>query len=216
MRTWLALALILAAFAGGCATPRAQSAFGPPPRDELLQPLASDSDVVDGVRINANTWLKSYPVSAEGGLASIRRQLDRLGPTSDVTGQRFDGLTTWALRWGFNYDETSGSCKVRNATIEVEAVVTLPELQGPDALPPGELALWQDYAGKLRSHEDGHVNIYLTAARQLREQIFQTQPMPDCRSLAAVLNQKGNAMIETIRYTDRLYDAATGHGAVFP
>jgi hypothetical protein len=40
--------------------------------------------------------------------------------------------------------------------------------------------------------------------------------MPDCASLASLLDQLGEAMIETIRYNDRLYDAATGHGAVFP
>jgi len=216
MRTWLAVALILAVLAGGCAAPRAQSAFGPPPRDELLQPLIADSDVLEGVRVDANTWLKTYPVSAEGGLASIRRQLDRLGPNSDVTGRRFDGLTTWALRWAFNYDQTSTGCRVRSATIQVEAVITLPELQTEDALPPGELDLWRDYAAKLRSHEDGHVSIYLTAAHELRDQFLSTAPTPDCRSLALVLGRQGDAMIETIRYNDRLYDAATGHGAVFP
>jgi predicted secreted Zn-dependent protease len=83
-------------------------------------------------------------------------------------------------------------------------------------LPAEELDLWHDYQDKLRAHEDGHVNIYLTAAYDLRQQVLDTAPMPDCASLASVLDQKGEAMIETIRYNDRLYDAATGHGAVFP
>ena len=216
MRIWLAVALTLAVFAAGCAQPQAQPAFGPPPRDELLRPLFSNFDVLEGVRINENAWLKTYPVRAEGGLNSIRRQLDRLGPISDLTGQRFDALTTWGLRWSFTYDDTSGGCTVRNATIEVEAVVTMPELQGAEVLEPDDFNLWQGYHDKLSAHEDGHVNIYLAAARDLRDQVRQTGPMQDCRSLATVLDQKGDAMIETIRNNDRLYDAATGHGAAFP
>jgi predicted secreted Zn-dependent protease len=216
MRIWLSFALTLAALASGCGSPQAPAAFGPPPRQDLLQPLLASSDVADGVRIQANTWLKTYPVSATGGLAAVRRQLDRLGPISDATGQRFDALTAWGLRWSFSYDDSGGGCRVRNATIEVEAVITLPVLQESEAMPPHELSLWRGYHDRLSAHEDGHVAIYLAAARELRDLMLQTGPMPDCRSLAGALNQLGDAMIEAIRNSDRAYDAATGHGAVFP
>jgi predicted secreted Zn-dependent protease len=216
MRIWLAFALTLAALVSACGSPHAPAAFGPLPRQELLQPLLASSDVADGVRIQANTWLKTYPVSATGGLQAVRRQLDRLGPVSDATGQRFDALTAWGLRWSFSYEDSAGGCRVRNATIEVEAVITLPELLDTDALPPDELSLWWGYRDRLSAHEDGHVAIYLAAARDLRDQVLQTGPMPDCRSLATALNQLGDAMIEAIRNSDRAYDADTGHGAVFP
>jgi predicted secreted Zn-dependent protease len=216
MRFCFALALTLAAFAIGCSSLSAPPVFGPPQRDQTLQPILSSSDVQDGIRVDERTWLQTYPVSAQGGLTAVRRQLDRLAPESDDSGQRFDGLTTWALRWGFSYDQSRGGCSLRNATIEVEAVITLPELLDAEVLPAEEFDLWQDYHEKLRAHEDGHVNIYLTAARDLREQVLKTAPMPDCASLASLLDQLGEAMIETIRYNDRLYDAATGHGAVFP
>jgi predicted secreted Zn-dependent protease len=216
MRLWLAFALTLAALAIACSPADPPPAFGPPPRDRLLQSILSNTDVVDGVRINERTWLKTYAVSAQGGLASVRRQLDRLSPESDDTGQRFDGLTTWALHWTFAYDKSQAGCRVRNATIEVEAVITVPDLEDIDALSAGELALWRDYADRLRSHEDGHVEIYLAAARNLREQVLATGPLPDCRALAALLEQTGNTMIDTVRSNDQLYDAATGHGAIFP
>jgi predicted secreted Zn-dependent protease len=216
MRFWLAFALTLAASAIACSPPSAPPAFGPPPRDQVLQPILTNSDVQEGVRVDERAWLKTYPVSAQGGLPAVRRQLDRLGPESDDTGERFDGLTTWALHWTFSYDESRGGCSVRNATIEVEAVVMLPQLQDAEALSAEEFNLWQSYQDKLRAHEEGHVNIYLTGAHDLRDQVLSTGSMPDCTGLASLLNQTGEAMIETIRYNDRLYDAATGHGAVFP
>jgi predicted secreted Zn-dependent protease len=216
MRFCFALALTLAAFAIACSPLSAPPVFGPPQRDQALQPILANSDVQDGVRVDERAWLKTYSVSAQGGLAAVRRQLDRLGPELDDTGQRFDGLTTWALRWTFSYDESRGGCAVRNGTIEVEAVVTLPHLQDAEVLPAEEFNLWQGYQDKLRAHEDGHIDGYRTAAHDLRDQVLNTGPMPDCAILTAVLNQQGEAMIETIRYNDRLYDAATGHGAVFP
>jgi predicted secreted Zn-dependent protease len=215
MRPWFALLLLLV-LVSGCGRLEAQSAFETPPRDELLQPLFSNTDILEGIRIQESAWLRTYPVSSEGGLESIRRQLDRLGPISDDSGKRFDGLTTWALRWSFNYDETGGECRVRNATIEVEAVITLPELQGAELLAPEEFNLWQAYHDKLTAHEDGHVNIYLTAARDLRDQVLKIGAMPTCRTLANLLGEHGEAMIETVRYNDQLYDERTGHGAAFP
>jgi predicted secreted Zn-dependent protease len=216
MRIWLAFALTLAVLAAGCGQPQAQSAFSNPPRDKLLQPLFANTDELHRVRINESAWLKPYTVSAEGGLNGIRRQLDRVGPISDATGQRFDALTTWSLHWSFNYNDTSGGCSVRTATIAVEAVVTLPELTAEELLTPEDFNLWQGYIGKLSAHEDAHVDIYLTAARELRDQVLQTGPMPDCHALASALEQTGNAMIQKILNNDRAYDAATGHGAAFP
>jgi predicted secreted Zn-dependent protease len=215
MRTCLIL-LTVAFVAVACGPPQAPPAFGPPLRAELLQSEYSNTEVVDGVRIDEGVWLETYDVSAAGGLVAVRRQLDRLGPVSDETGQRFDGLTRWALNLRFNYDEGRDGCKLRSATIYVEAVITLPELADPGLLSPQERALWDGYLVALREHEDGHVDHYLSAARELRDEIFNTGTLADCRDLANALGRSRDQTIETIRQRDRLYDAATGHGAVFP
>jgi len=216
MRLWLFVALTLAALAAGCSTAAVVPPQAPPPRTEVLTSLMANTESVDRVRVNENAWLKTYPISAEGGLNAIRRQLDAIGPRSEVSGQRFDALTSWALRWSFSYNDSQGSCSIRNATIDVEAVITLPVLDQPESLPPGELDAWQAYVEKLRAHEDGHVNLYLIAARELRDEYLQFGSMSDCRTLAAALAARGEAKIEAIHSRDRAYDAQTGHGAIFP
>ena len=216
MRFWLAATLISAALAVGCASPAAEPLVARPPRSETLQFILSESDAVDRVRVNANAWLKPYAVSAAGGLNGIRRQLDQIGPVSEVTGQRFDGLTTWGLHSTFSYNDSRDSCSIRNATIEVEAVITLPELQEGSLLPPHELTLWQAYVEQLRAHEDGHVSIYLAAAQDLRDEYLQVGAMADCRQLAAALTALSEAKIAAVRAADQRFDAETGHGALFP
>lgn len=216
MRPWLIVALIYAALTVGCSTLAAPPALVQPPRSLPLQTVIANSYTNGIVRVDENVWLKPYGVGAQGGLQDIRKELDRLGPMSDVANRRFDGLTTWGLRWGFAYDDTAGSCSLRSATIEIEAVITLPQLEDAETLSAEESGLWQTYVQQLRAHEDGHVNIYRAGAQELSNEIVALGAMAGCDELRQALNVLGNAKIERIRQADLNYDAETGHGAVFP
>jgi predicted secreted Zn-dependent protease len=216
MRPWLIVALFCAALTLGCTTLIAEPARVGPPRSLPLQPVVSNSYNNGYVRVIENVWLKPYPVSASGGLEGIREELDKSGPKSEVTGRRFDGLTTWGLRWGFNFEAGEGSCRLRNATIEIEAVITLPELDGAVALSQTQAVPWQAYLLQLRAHEDGHVNIYRAGAQELSNEILAVGEMPDCDQLRRALAALGEAKIARISLADRNFDLETGHGAVFP
>ena len=215
MRPWFLAALLCAAVTLGCSTLNAEPARVQPPRTVPLQTVIANSYANGLVRIMEAVWLKHYAVDAEGGLASIRGRLDQLGPVSEVAGRRFDGLTTWGLRWSFNFEPGSASCRLRNATLEIEAVITLPELTGP-ALSDLESGLWQAYLGQLRAHEEGHVNIYRAAAQELSNEILALGGMPDCDQLRRALSNLGEAKIARIQQADLSFDLQTGHGAVFP
>lgn len=216
MRPWYIVAWLCAALTLGCATLVAQPARVQPPRSLPLQTVIANSYANGIVRVDESVWLKPYGVSSNDGLEGIRGQLDRLGPMSDVAGRRFDGLTTWGLRWGFAYNDTAGSCSLRNATIEIEAVITLPELEDEGMLSEAESGLWQTYVQELRSHEDGHVNIYRAGAQELSNEILALGAMADCTQLRQALGALGEAKIARIRQADLRYDHETGHGAVFP
>ena len=215
MRPWFIVALLYAVLTLGCASLVAEPALVRPPRSLPLETLISNSYTNGVVRINETVWLRPYNISGESGLPGVRRQLDELGPVSDVAKTRFDGLTAWGLRWGFNYNDSAGACSVRTAEIEIEAVITLPELD------VGELSdedgrLWTAYVDQLRAHEDGHVNIYRAGAQELSNEITALGEMPSCDELRLALSALGDAKIERISQADLQFDRETGHGAIFP
>jgi predicted secreted Zn-dependent protease len=216
MRPWFIVALLSAARMLGCSSLVAEPVRVQPPRSLPVQIVFANTYDNESVRVVEHVWLRPYAVTADGGLSGIRQELDRLGPESEVLGRRFDGLTTWGLHWGFSFDSSPGACRVRNATVEVEAVITLPQLEDADSLSSEEAALWEGYALRLRSHEDGHVNIYRAGAQELSNEIIATGEMPSCEELRQTLAALGEAKIQRISQADRNFDLETGHGAVFP
>jgi predicted secreted Zn-dependent protease len=216
MRPWFIVALLCAALTLGCNSLVAQPASVQPPRSLPLETILANTYDNEYVRVIEHVWLKPYAVPSDGGLPGIRKELDRLGPESEVLGRRFDGLTTWGLHWSFSFDTSPGACSIRNANVEVEAVVTLPELDDEARLSSEDAALWEGYALRLRMHEDGHVNIYRAGAQELSNEIVALGEMPSCEELRQTLTSLGEAKIQRISQADRNYDLETGHGAIFP
>ena len=215
MRPWFIVALFCVVLSAGCSTLVAEPARVLPPRSIPLQIVFNNTYDNGFVRINETVWLKPYAVDAMGGLPGVRQELDKVGPESEAAGRRFDGLTTWGLRWGFNFNRTDTSCSLRNATIDLEAVITLPELEQND-LTAAETELWQGYVQALRAHEDGHVNIYRVGAQELSNDFLAVGEMPDCEQLRSRLSALGDAKLQRLAVADQNYDAQTGHGAIFP
>lgn len=216
MRPCFVVALLYAALTLGCSSLTAEPAFVQPPRSVPLQIAFSNTYNNENVQVVENVWLRPYAVDANGGLDGIRKELDATGPKSEIAGRRFDGLTTWGLHWGFSFNDRGDSCDLRNATIELEAVITLPELSEEGALPADEMDLWKDYLKRLRAHEDGHVNIYRAGAQELSNEILALGEMPDCDQLRKALKALGEAKLTRIGQADRNFDLQTGHGAIFP
>lgn len=216
MRSWLIVPLLGAILALSCSTLVAEPARVDPPRSLPLQIEFSNTYHNDVVRVIETVWLEPYTVSTKDGMAGIRAELDEIGPKSEAAGRRFDGVTTWGLRWGFNFDPGTDSCSLRNATIEMEAVITLPELTSEDMLSASESELWHDYTADLRAHEEGHVNVYRAGAQELSAEILALGVMPNCEQLRITLSALGEEKIARIKQADLNFDEETGHGAIFP
>jgi predicted secreted Zn-dependent protease len=210
----VALACLLLTVA--CSLPAAHPATVRPPQSEALELIISGTETHGLVRIEERVWLRTYEVSGQDGLPGIRRQLDVLGPHSRDAGRRFDALSSWALDWSFNYNSTPAQCSLRNATIALEVVITLPGMSHLELLSAGEQQAWHTYLEQLRDHENGHLELYRAAVRELANDYATVTPQPDCRRLAEALGGMGSAAVEAVRLRDRLFDAETGHGAVFP
>jgi len=150
-----------------------------------------------------------YDIGGEESF-ELRAQMDALGPQDD-DGARHDAYTKWFVRWFYDYDRSvETQCKLTNVRATVEVKMTMPRWTSES----GELATrWQQYLAALRTHENGHVQNAVDAARFIIVDLQQQPPSPDCDSAAQLANAKGNEELELARARDREYDAETNHGA---
>jgi predicted secreted Zn-dependent protease len=169
-----------------------------------------DSDKSGDISVAVHVWQRDYAVPG-GSLGQVRANLELLH-LGGIDGD-FSAYTKWDLRLGLQYDHGE-PCNLRNATVEVDAVVTLPGLQDRDALQGSDLAEWQRYLKALSDHEMSHVHNEVVGADALRGQLAQLGSAQDCTQLAQEITTLGDQEKESIRQADVTLDAETEHGAL--
>ena len=149
--------------------------------------------------------------------AELRRAMREAGPAEN--GRRWDGYTSWNLRWRFRYGMRTGFCRITKVTVEYEPRIVLPRWNAPADAPAMLRAQWNEFARALRTHEEGHRNIGAEAARQILRRIGDVT-LPSCTHMAAEANRVGHRTLDEFRARQRQYDEETGHGrtqgAVWP
>ncbi|HEX6591521.1 MAG TPA: DUF922 domain-containing protein [Moraxellaceae bacterium] len=141
--------------------------------------------------------MEYYTVSG-GSVAEIR---DSLYAQQPVRG--FDGHTAWQVSWNWpGYGRPD--CDLRSARLETRVKVTLPVWQPPAQADPALVLQWNNYAGNLALHEQGHVQ----RARQGFAKMQQILHDSTCADADAKLN----VVLGEMRAADAQYDADTKHG----
>lgn len=160
----------------------------------------------------ADTVETDFYVIDGNSVRSIRSALEKNGPMGE-DGKRYHGYTTWRVSWNFSYAPTAGSCAIRSVQVDTSAVMTLPRLAEPGALPDSVRIKWNSYSAALRAHEDGHRAIALAAADEIRRRLSQLANSGGCKALADDANRTAQAILADFRVRERLYDRDTEHGA---
>jgi predicted secreted Zn-dependent protease len=163
-----------------------------------------------------------YDVS--GTTASeLKSSTDLMGPlkrAEDGTG-RAAGNTVWNVRWRWQLQSSSAqkSCALTSFDTSVEIVMTLPHWAGRVA----GTALadrWDRYLEALTTHERGHADNGIHAARAIQSEIAAFPPAPTCPQLGEAIKARATAILDAHRDQDREYDRLTQHGVtqgvVFP
>lgn len=143
---------------------------------------------------------------------SIRAALNANGPLGE-DGKRYHGYTKWHVSWNFTHGPSAGGCAIRSVNVDTSAVMTLPRLAKPDALPDSLRMKWNSYSVALRAHEDGHRAIALAAAGEIRRRLSQLASSGGCKALADEANRAAQAVLADFRVRERQYDRDTDHGA---
>ncbi|MNN49685.1 hypothetical protein D3C81_1642260 [compost metagenome] len=102
-------------------------------------------------------------------------------------------------------------CVLRNATVKVESVVTLPQL-APGTLSPAVAAEWQRYYTALRTHEYLHVQSGKESARATQQWLANMTISGPCHAVRPQLRVTIEAYILKLDERDQHLDAITDHG----
>ncbi len=141
--------------------------------------------------------------------AAMRASLNERGPT-DAFG-RHDALTAWYVTWSYDYQRTDRSCALVNVTTQVKTTYTMPRWENPRA-PSALAARWRQYLSALATHERGHTQVAIEAARTIGVALSVLPPEPSCERMESVANGLGEHELDSARQRDVVYDAETKHG----
>jgi predicted secreted Zn-dependent protease len=115
----------------------------------------------------------------------------------------------WLVRWSFDYDRSSGQCRLSNVRATVE--VTYADLhwasETPDVAPR-----WHDFVSALKTHQHGHAQNGIDAAKFIIAALEAVPPQGDCDAAGTLANAAANHELDLAHVRDHAYDEETNHG----
>lgn len=142
----------------------------------------------------------------------IARSLRRDAPRA-LRG--FQGEARFWFAWTFDYVQTGvrrgvPQCRVENARVEVEVVITLPRHRTIARAPAGVQATWAAFSAALERHEHNHGKDFVSIGSRIPRALNGT--VAPCSEIEDVANGKGMSYVERAQRAADDYDARTNHG----
>jgi predicted secreted Zn-dependent protease len=149
-----------------------------------------------GLPAQAASLVKSYSYFSIGGgtLDEIESQLSKHGPQVKSTGHRHPGATRMSFTTRFGFAEKSGSCRIVSAVVTVKAHLILPRWRRPRAADAGVKLFWDTLSADIGRHEESHVVIAKSHARELEQALLKIGNQKSC----AVAKAKAEGISEKI------------------
>jgi predicted secreted Zn-dependent protease len=149
-----------------------------------------------------------YNVSGDT-VAEINTQIRQCRPSA---ASPYAAVTRYAL--GYRYTSTrqaGGTCRLTGVAVGLHVGVVLPSWT-PGLNPAGGLAdQWATYIAALALHEQGHVDRYRAAARNLVDQLAALTDL-ECASVSSTVSATVLSFNVGVSREQDAYDAETGHG----
>ena len=144
--------------------------------------LAAGFALVAGHGAQAASIAKTYSYFTIGGttVEEIERELKQRGPQVKSTGMRHPGATRMEFTSRVGYSEANGRCSVVSAAVTVKANMILPRWNRRKAASPDTRLIWDTLSADIKRHEESHIVIAKTHARELEEALLGVQRQRDC------------------------------------
>ena len=141
----------------------------------------------------------------------LRADLKRVGPVGE-TGIRGDAYTEYRIAWKFSMNFKDGSCRARDADVDLDVTMLLPRWEQPPEVPPELVQTWNRFSAVLREHEDGHHHIAVAAAKEVRRRLGKRTRAASCEALKVKLDDTVKTVLGEYRKKQADFDADTDFG----
>lgn len=131
----------------------------------------------------------------------------------DSSGLAWDAYTWWEVRWSYPLVERIDSCAIGREQVTVGIRMHLPRWEPPSGADPELAAAWTHYITALEAHEEGHAQIALAAACEVRQVLRSLEPQPDCVLMELAADRATQAVMDRYHELEVQYDRETDHGA---
>ena len=110
----------------------------------------------------------------------VRNQIDELGPMHPTEKKRYDGITLWDLKWKYQISRRGKIWIVTSRSVRLNIKVSVPKWVNRDEASPLAQRQWKIYQSNLVRHEQGHVNIAISAANAVDKYIGAYSSASSC------------------------------------
>lgn len=124
-----------------------------------------------------------------------------------------NAFTEWYIDWNYSFDISADKWKLRDFDLRVQVRYTMPQWSPPDGVDPEVVAEWERFLKAVVFHEQGHAEIGLRCASEIREVIgFTTWQGKDRAEVKAKIDAKCQSILKRFRASEVAYDEDTDHG----
>jgi predicted secreted Zn-dependent protease len=144
-------------------------------------------------------------------LSEVAHYIRTNGP-KDWQGRSWGGMAGSSLRWEWYRAPEWSGCRVAAADVRLHSRITLPRWAMGSLPNFGVGPAWEGYLKALTTHENGHRDINIEEAREVKAGLLEIPRMEDCEQVqAAALAVAAKAQARRV-LRNRQYDAITMHG----
>lgn len=116
----------------------------------------------------------------------------------------------WKLSYSYTTKRAGRACSANPVATQLELTMTLPRWNPPPGTPPALFARWQRYAGALRKHQEGHLEIGRDFEDSFKRSLAVISER--CEKLEARVKGIFDLLLEQHRKRDADYDRETAQG----
>lgn len=135
-------------------------------------------------------------------------------------GKKYDSVTSWRMKWNYDYNRAPQSCTAASFKAAVEVVFRYPKWVHASGVPQPLVAKWDNYMKNLTRHENGHRNMAVEAAAELSQAVAKLPPAQNCADLDREVQTLCRLRMKKLNDDEKAYDVSTKHGlmqgAIFP
>ena len=140
----------------------------------------------------------------------IKHELMRRSPIRAGSGS-YNGHTDWYIDWNYRTAPDPYGCQLTDIQTKVHVVHTLPVLS-EHVTDEQIIEVFNKFNTALTQHEKNHGDHGLSAAREMDKVFREIPPQQNCRSLARLVDDTGNAIVQKYTQMDNDYDRTTNNG----